>query len=209
MGNFTNYFLELVLETLFKNLLADAAYISIDMIGFLKKLEIKFVTRIHSNRKVETVNGICLQMKKHPNLKLNKNLRSKIVKVKMKNIEVNVVVFKRKKKNSAEYENVYLVTNIDANANDIIKMYDIRWNIEPMFRTMKQSQGLMDCSARSLEKQSLHINSVFFGFAFLQHQKFKKKLGCPEDAIRMLQALKINHASSSFTRFCRDFYDVA
>jgi len=80
-----------------RKLLADAAYISINMIKFLNKLKIEFVTKIHSNRTV-TKNGICQQMKKHPALKLNRNRRSKIVNVSMKGIEVNIVVFKRKKK---------------------------------------------------------------------------------------------------------------
>jgi len=88
-------------------------------------------------------------------------------------------------------------------------MYDIRWNIEPMFRTMKQSLGLMHCSARSLKKQTLHIDAVFFGFAFLQYNKIKKKLLCPEDVIRTLQVLKMRSVESSFIRFYREFYDVA
>ena len=169
--------------TYFKRLLGDAVYISADMIAFLNNLQISFVTRIHSSRKVETEDGTCVQMKNHPRFKLMRNLRSKIIRGKIKGHMVYIVVFKRKKKNNHEYEKVFLVTNIDAKADEIIKMYDIRWEIEPMFRTLKQSLSLMHCSARSISKQTHHINAGFFGYAFLQHQKFYKKLSCPEDVI--------------------------
>lgn len=193
----------------FRKMLADAAYISVDMIKFLEKLGIDFVTRIHSNRKVTTKDGTCEQMKNHPALKLNRNLRAKITRVMLQDVEVNIVTFKRKKKYSEEYEAVFLVTKINANAYEIVKMYDIRWEIEPMFRAMKQSLGLMQCTARSLDKQANHINAVFFAFGFVQHEKFIKNLPCFEDAIRHFQDLKITQTTASFNRFCRDFYHDA
>lgn len=193
----------------FTRLLADAAYISVDMIKFLNNLKIEFVTRIHSSRKVTTSDGICMQMKLHPGFRLNRNLRSKIVKVMMQDVEVFIVVFKRKKKNSCEYEKVFLATNIRTSANEIIKMYDNRWEIEPLFRCTKQSFGLMQCSSRALEKQALHINAVFFGFAFIQYETSRKKLPRLEDTIRQFQDLKIDAVVSSFSRFCRDFYHAA
>jgi IS4 transposase len=60
----------------------------------------------------------------------------------MQDIEFYIIVFKRKKKNSREYEKVFWATNIDATADEIIKMYDNRWEIEPLFRTTKQSLKL-------------------------------------------------------------------
>lgn len=198
--------LKIVSENNFQKVLADAAYISMDMINFLQELKLLFVNRIHSNRKVTTKNGICKQLKEHPDFKFRRNERAKIIKVTINEIEVNVVVFKRKKKNSCDYEPVFLVTNIQASAEEIIKEYDIRWKIEPMFRTMKQSLGLLHCSSRTLKKQTLHINAVFFSFAFVQYEKNKKKLSCPQEAIRQLQDLKYIEAISSFNLFCRDFY---
>jgi hypothetical protein len=199
-----------ILKTKFRKLLADAAYISIDMIIFLNERHIEFVTRIHSNRKITVLNGLCASMKNHPIFKLTRNQRAKIIKVTMQNLEVNIVCFKRKNKHTHEYDTVFLITNNGSqSAKEVIKMYNLRWEIEPMFRTMKQSFGLMQCSARSLEKQANHVNAVFFGFGFVQHEKFKKNLSCSEDAIRCLQELKINASINSFTRFCRDFYHVA
>lgn len=193
----------------FTRLLADAAYISVDMVKFLNSLKIEFVTRIHSSRKVTTSDGVCMQMKLHPAFKLNRNRRSKVVNVTMQDVEVYIVVFKRKKKNSREYEKVFLATNINATSDEIIKMYDNRWEIEPLFRCTKQSFGLMQCSARALEKQTLHINAVFFGFAFVQYETVQKNLSCLEDTIRHFQDLKIDIVTRSFIRFCRDFYHVA
>lgn len=195
--------------THFRQLLADAAYISIPMIKFLEHLNFEFVTRISCARKVTSSDGVCAQMKDHPALKLDRNRRSKVVRVKLQDLDVNIVVFKRKKKRSCECENIFLVTNISASAQTIIALYDIRWVIEETFRTMKQSLGLMQCAARSIEKQSLHVSTVFFSFAFLESEKKQQNFACRQDAIRYLQALKLKHAFLSFDRFCHDFFNVA
>jgi SRSO17 transposase len=192
-----------------KKLLADAGYISKDMAAFLINSNIIFVTRIHSNRKVKTKNGIVAQMRNHPDLKLNRNERSKIVKVEMQGLIVYIVVFKRQIKHTNKYENVFLVTNIDTSAKEIIKFYGFRWEIEPMFRTMKQFIGLMQCSARAKSSQTAHINAVFLGYAFLQNEKVNKNFSCPEDSVRYLQELKPSIAARSFNRFCQEFCIVA
>lgn len=204
---------ELITETSkklgIKKLLADAGYISKDMAAFLINSNIKFVMRIHSVRKVKTKNGIIMQMRNHPDLKLNRNERSKIVKVEMQGLIVYIVVFKRQIKHTNKYENVFLVTNVNKSAKEIIKFYGFRWEIEPMFRTMKQFIGLMQCSSRSKRSQIAHINSVFLGYAFLQNEKVDKNFSCPEDSVRYLQDLKPSIVARSFNRFCQEFYNVA
>lgn len=195
--------------THFRRLLADAAYISVPMIKILQGKNFEFVTRISCARKVTSKDGVCAPMKEHPALKLNRNQRAKIVSVKLQDVDVNIVVFKRKKKRSCEYESVFLVTNISAPAQEIITFYDVRWVIEETFRTMKQSLGLMHCAARSIEKQALHVSTVFFSFAFLESEKQRQNFVSRQDVARHLQALKPKHSTIAFTRFCQDFCHVA
>jgi hypothetical protein len=192
-----------------KNLLADAGYISKDMAAFLINSNVRFVMRIHSVRKIKTKNGIVAQMRNHPELKLKKNERSKIVRVEMQGLTVYIVVFKRQIRHTNSYENVFLVTNIDKSAKEIIKFYGFRWEIEPMFRTMKQFVGLMQCSARAKSSQIAHINAVFLGYAFLQNEKVNNKFSCPEDSVRHLQEVKTSVSTRSFSRFCQEFYIAA
>lgn len=195
-------------KTNIKYLLADAAYISQDMIKFLKSIKVKFITRVHSSRKVER-NGICEQMRYHKNLRLKGNNRAKIVKVKMSDERVNIVVFKRQVKGTSQYETVFLITNIEASAREIISLYGLRGQIELIFRTMKQFLGLMQCAAIKRVSQQLHIDAVFFSFAFLQYEKLKNNFTCPEDSVRYLQALKIEQVECRFNRFCQDLLMVA
>lgn len=189
----------------YTHILSDAAYISVAMIDFHEELKTRYINRIHSSRKVTTADGRCEQIKNHPKLRLKGNQHAKIVPVMIQGRNAFIVTFKRRKKHAYEYDTIYLITNIADNPHNIVKMYEGRWNIEPMFRTMKQSLGLMLCQARGLEKQQRHILGVFVGFAFLQHKKYAHNLTCSEDAIRLLQNLNPNSAARQFIRFCRDF----
>lgn len=188
----------------YTKILADAAYISIDIIDFHKKMKNQYLSRIHSNRKV-TICGVCEQIKLHKALRLKGNSRAKITKVLIQGREVNIITFKRFNKRILDYQTVYLITNIYCDPYEIVKMYEGRWNIEPIFRTSKQHLGLALCQAQSIEKQKQHICAVFISYAFVQHEKCAFNLNCAEDAIRMLQASKLRFNTNRFVRFCRDF----
>lgn len=193
----------------YTHILSDAAYISIAMIDFHEELKTLYINRIHSSRKVTTFDGRCEQIKNHPTLRLKGNQRAKITLIMIQGRKAYVVTFKRPQKHTNTYDTVYLITNIAENPRKIVAMYEGRWNIEPMFRTMKQSLGLMLCQARGLEKQERHVLGVFVGFAYLQHEKYLHNFTCPEDAVRHLQTLNLRDASTQFIRFCRDFAYVA
>jgi transposase len=124
------------------------------MIDFHEELKTRYINRIHSSRKVTTADGRCEQIKNHPKLRLKGNQHAKMVPVMIQERNAFIVTFKRRKKHAYEYDTIYLITNIADNPHNIVKMYEGRWNIEPMFRTMKQSLGLMLCQARGLENSS-------------------------------------------------------
>jgi len=71
------------------------------------------------------------------------------------------------------------------------KVYDERWHIELIFRTLKQSIGLQECSARAIEKQAMHIYASFIAYAILQHQKNRNKFKNPEQAFSYFSKLKL------------------
>jgi putative transposase len=191
------------------HILSDAAYISVDMIKFHEIHKNLYINRIHSTRKVETFSGACEQIKNHPSLRLNRNQRAKVTAVTIQGQKAYIVSFKRFKQRSCEYETVYLITNINRPAREIVEMYEGRWHIEPIFRTSKQHLGLALCQARSIEKQNNHVRGVFIGYAFLQYEKYLQKFNCPEAAMRLLQASNLNDVSMQFERFCRDFAHAA
>ena len=88
-------------------------------------------------------------------------------------------------------------------------MYRQRWNIETMFRTMKQLLGLSQCASRDLQRQYVHIYSVFFSYAFLQQEKLSNSLKNPETAAKYLSRRNIDDLTSRITSFGRNFGHVA
>ena len=86
-----------------------------------------------------------------------------------------------------------------------LDLYKKHWKIEEMFRTLKQSLGLKDCSSTQLEKYDIHINFGFLSYAFLEYEKNIHNFENPEAAIKHLRTLKIDNARTRIDAFCRNF----
>jgi len=145
--------------------------------------------KIARNRNVETDASGKMQLQLQPCLKLLRNSRNSKVLAFIDNDSFYFSCNKRKNKKN-EYSTVYLVSNMNMKSKDYLKLYEGRWCIEVMFRTMKQSLGLQDCQSRSVEKQEKHFEAVFLAYAILQNIKFKNKLKNAEVAERYLLAAK-------------------
>lgn len=115
----------------------------------------------------------------------------------------------KQKKSSGDFVFTYIVSNINIEAKNYLLMYKQRWHIEMMFRTMKQSLGLSQCASRDLQKQYVHIYSVFFGYSFLQKEKLFSFLKNPETAAKRLSHRNIDVLISQITSFDRNFGYVA
>jgi len=193
----------------FDYLLADGHYATKPLIKFLSKLKIKFVFKIARNRKVTTKNNIEKPLTEHLKLKLLRNSRSKSMRAKFDGVWLYFSVHKRKNKNG-DYTSIYLVSNIyRKSAHDYLAMYEKRWNIEKMFRTMKQYLGISQCSSRKIEVQKAHIYAVFFSYGFLQNEILDLSLNTPEEASRFDKQLKFNIAMKRIQSFSENFEHVA
>jgi len=192
----------------FKFILADAHYSTIYLLNFFKKFKIKYIGKISCNRRIQTPNGESNLLKNNSNLKILRNSRSKRVRALFHGIELYFSVHKRKNKNN-EYNFIYIVSTMYLTAKDYLIAYENRWYIEMMFRTMKQSLGLNQCFSRNLEKQKVHIFSVFFSFSFLESEKKLLNFKNPEGSIKHLTMLKLRHSASRINAFCRNFDYVA
>ena len=138
------------------------AYVALDgeygnqyCLNFLKENNLKYSIRIACNRKIYS-NGVEAQLKKHPNLKLIRNEKYKIVYGSYKGIPAYFIAHKRKGKNGSK-QVVYIVSNIEGlSAKAHVLAYSRRWPIEKMFRTLKQSFGIRECQSTSAKKQEAH-----------------------------------------------------
>lgn len=187
----------------FTHFLADGLYFSKEMVDFLNKHNVEFDMKAHSNRSVK-INGLKMQLRKHPALKLQRNQRKKTVWGEWYSMSLQFTTLKRKDKNG-DFSVIYFVSNYKANPDVHIFRYAQRWEIEKMFRTMKQSLGLGHCAARKSQYQTNHIYAVFWGYAFLQNEKFCKKLQNAEQAKSCLLELKPTRLTMRIDAFSRNF----
>jgi len=187
----------------FTYVLFDAHYSTIEMLKFLCKIKIGFVVKIPCNRKAQA--KTCFdQLRKLPQLKLIRNERSKRTKALYHGMSLYFSVHKRKNKNG-DYNFVYIISNIDIYPKAYLEIYEQRWSIEEMFRTMKQLLGLAHCQSIELDKQKTHIFLIFFSYSFLESIKYKKSLDHPEAAAKLLRKLKLSSAKSRITSFGENF----
>ena len=177
---------------LFKHILLDGLYASNDMMSFLEKNGLIYFMRLPRNR-IVTFDGDVMGFKvaNHYRFKLTRNKRSAVFKVKLNGVYRYVTVQKRKQANNT-YQTVYIVSNQECSSLETILMYAIRWMIEKFFRTAKQTLGLNDCQTHTLNRQKLHIYSIFAAYSILEIIKFNHKFKCPEDAKRLIVDSKMN-----------------
>lgn len=168
----------------------DGAFASEAMLQFCKKHVINFCMRIAKNRVIVSKNGIKAQLQNHPQLKFKKNERYKTIKGTYKGIECFFTAHKRYSNSGKSWNIVYIISSLNIPAKEQAKAYNIRWNIEKMFRTTKQCLGLGDCQCLENEKQRTHIFSVFFAYAKLEEQKLFKRKKSVEQILMNLRIQK-------------------
>lgn len=165
----------------------DGAFASKGMIYFFIQKGINFCMQIEKNRVIVSQNGTMAQLQKHPELKFIKNECYKTIKATYKGLPGYFTVHKRYNNSRKSYKIVFIVSHLNISPKKQSDAYKIRWNIEKSFRTMKQSLGLGDCQCLSVEKQSLHILSVFLAYAKLEEQKICSRKKSPEEVLKQVR----------------------
>ena len=91
---------------------------------------------------------------------------------------------------------VFVVSNMENfTPKQRILAYALRWPIEKMFRTVKQSLGIQDCQSVNEQKQRAHILATFLAFTELEIQKIAKRKKSPEQVLKIIKLqnnVKIN-----------------
>ena len=156
---------------------------------FLNSRGITFEMRMASNRVITVGNGKKIKIKDLKSLRPQRNARSRTQAVFWNGLRVYITSEIRINKRG-EKSVVFLVSNYEALLKNHVRAYKLRWKIEMIFRTSKQSLGLEECSSRSLKKQRIHIYLVFLSYAFLQNECFSTNCENVEEVIKALQASK-------------------
>ena len=127
------------------------------------------------------------QLKNHNAFKFKKNEKYKMAKGTYKGMKMYFIAHKRKGPNGTS-QIVFIASNLEnLSAKQHVKAFSLRWPIEKMFRTNKQSLGVQDCQSTSIQKQRAHIFAIFVAFTELEKQKIIKKKKSPEQVLRKIR----------------------
>jgi hypothetical protein len=166
-------------------LLADAHYATKYLLPKLIKCKVPFLMKMPRNR-IVTIGSVQGQLQRI--FRLRRNERSRRIQATFHGLTLWFYIIKV---DSAK--TIYFVSSEKLDPKQIAQIYKIRWRIETLHRTAKQSLGLQDCQARSLNKQMAHSYAVMLAYATAEIIRFQKKLDSPEQAIRLFRIVKLDY----------------
>ncbi len=145
----------------FNYVLLDGLYQSDAMMDYLDDLKIHFLMRLPRNRTIRLLEGApAFKIGDHWAYRLSRNQRSKTM-TGFLNGKLRYIAIEKRKNTGGDYETVFLISNFEKAAKEYLSIYMLRWDIEQLFRTSKQSLGLGDCQAISLKKtETTHVFSI-------------------------------------------------
>jgi hypothetical protein len=187
-------------------LLGDGEFSTIELLRWLKKNRIRAEMRIARSCKVRykkkdiRIGDIKEFVPKGRQM-------ARTIKVKWHGINLHLTSTRLISKKGTE-RIVYQAATYKAKPSEHVRAYKIRWTIEKLFRTSKQSLGLQDCISTSLEVQLNHATSVLLAYSLLQLECKVQRLSSPEEAIRSLRAKKLDFLQRRFSRVHQLFGEI-
>lgn len=185
---------------------ADGAFASKDFLSWCVANDIAAEVRMRSNCVVE-YKGESTRIRDIKTLEPKGRQMARTIDVIWHGIPLSVTAQKRIDKRGNE-SIVFQAATFQAKPSRHVEIYCIRWNIEKMFRTVKQYLGLQECSARKMEIQESHVASVFFAYALLHCEQREQNLPTPEAALRAAERRKGKFLNRYLDRLNRFIHDV-
>lgn len=173
----------------------DGGFMSKSMIEFLESIKSKYILRIPRNRLV-TIDKTKAKLSEHPSLSLIKNQKSSTRMGFYKDHGCFFTIQKQKTKNG--HRKVFIISNMDRNAKDQIKLYSDRWPVEKGFRTMKQKLGFSDCRMTANYQQTKHFLTVFLTYSLMGLVKVAKRKKSVDEVINLIRLKKQPSISNYF-----------
>ena len=162
----------------------DGAFASVELFKWCLNNKIRCEGRMPSNRKVEYQGKRCA-VKELPIIPKGRKMACTAA-VKWYEMPLYVTAHRRINKHGEE---TIIYTSATYQDKPIVHatVYKLRWRIEMMFRSLKQSLGLGDCFSTLLDVQLNHVAAVFLAYALIQLECKKRKIDKPETAIKALK----------------------
>ena len=176
----------------------DGLYFKQEFIEFLDDKNVKFVMKAKTTTSVKYKNKQ-MQLRDCPDLRLNDNQNCKKIRAMWKNRFWYFIALRRSGKHGEKV--IYLIANFCVKTKIYGQTYDSRWTIEKFIRTGKQSLGLSNSQSTKANTYLNHFRCVFWAYTILQFVMKKFKLPSAEDALRKVQALKMNFSFNEMTDY--------
>lgn len=177
----------------------DGAYSVKQMFDFYKKHNLKFVMRIPKNRLITTADGIKAQLKNHSALKLHRNERCKTIQATIYG-DIYFFTIEKRKTRDDDWEEVFLVSNMNLPAKEQLAAYNLRWPMEKKIRTNKQKFGIGQSQVLPMYKQKAHIMASFLNYAILSSIKNDKKKKSVDEIVNDIRTFHFDDLISTFTK---------
>ena len=183
----------------------DTWYSSKALLNLLKKCNYHYVCMLKNNRKVIYKNGINLNVKTISLLFNKKQYRYypatgfyiKAITVNLSGIGTVRLALVKKGYGATIKNTRFIITDmLNTPAQDIVKKYFCRWDIEVFFRDIKQFLNFEKVQVRSLKKLEGYFSLVFISFIFVQVLQVRNNLNTIGETIRFLQEfvqVKVNN----------------
>ena len=170
----------------FEYIALDGDYGNACFFDYLQKNKLKYSIRMPKSR-IVSINRVETQLKNHKVFNFKKNEKYKTSKGSYKGNKMYFTAHKRNGPNRTK-QVVFIASNIEGlTSKQHVQAFSLRWPIEKMFRTLKQSLGIKDCQSTSMQKQRAHIFATFMAFAKLEKQKIFKKKKSPEQVLKKIR----------------------
>lgn len=167
---------------------ADGAFASKDFLRWCIENSIAIEVRMRSNC-VVTYNNQNVKIRDIKSLQPKGRQKARTISVLWHGLSLFITAHKRFDKHGNATV-VFQASTFKAKPIKHVKIYQLRWNIEKMFRTVKQNLGLQECFSRKIEVQENHIAAVFLAYAFLQFERIKNHFPNPETALKAAKRKK-------------------
>lgn len=176
----------------------DTWYSSKALLNLLRKCDYHYVCMLKNNRKVIFKDLVSFNVRTISMLFNRKQYRYysgtgfyiKAITVSIPDIGVVKLAIVKNGYNAKIANTRFIITDmLETPAQDIVKKYLCRWDIEVFFRDIKQYLNFEKVQVRSLKKLEGYFSLVFISFTFVQILQIRNNLGTIGETIRFLQEI--------------------
>jgi len=182
----------------------DGLFASVEFLRWAVENNIRVIVRMHSNRKV-IYNGNPCKISGIRCIQPRGRQMARTIQVTWHDLPLYLTAERRIDKKGEESIVYLAATYQNKRPIQYVLDYKLRWPLEKVFRTGKQSIGIGECFSIQFETQEMHVAAALLAYALAQYDMKIYRLDTPEQAIAAAKRKKCEKLIQRFDRFDRSF----